>query len=309
MKRYLSALLILCLLCALPALAEESDSPVEAPSEVAEAPSEALEAPVEESVFELDGGDSEDKKEEEKVEVEIIEEETSPGGSDSSYIIPYPDVTSSEIRKLLKPSKKVYPGKLVWPLPGTPVLGHITSHVGWRNAARIHRHQGGAWPSWLHHGIDVGKVTTSQQVVAAAGGKAWAGQRRGDGKYVVIDHGNGWYTEYQHLSAFAGDVYKGCKGIKVAAGDPIGYVGNSGGDYPVHFHFEIVWSPNGPGASGRKYFKQTKNRTIRAYSFEQESVVALHWAKTWEICTAEKQHFVASVEELEEEEGKSAEEP
>lgn len=286
MKKYLCALLILCLLPGAFALGEEESS---------------IEAAVSEAVVELGGGEEEETPAPEET---VAPEPEIRNDDPDDYVIPYPDVTSKEIKKLLKPSDRVYPGKLVWPLPGRPVLEHITSHVGWRNAGRIHSHQGGSWPSWLHHGIDIGAVTTSQLVVAAAGGKAYAGVKGGDGMYVVIDHGNGWYTEYQHLSAFAGNIRRNCKKVKVEAGDPIGYCGNSGGDYPVHFHFEIAYNPKGAGASDKKYFRQTKNRTIRAWSFPQESVVALHWAKTWEICTAEKQEFVASVDELLVEEGK-----
>lgn len=231
---------------------------------------------------------------------QVVEDDWDP----EDYYIPYPDVTSKAVRTQLAPSDRVYPGKLVWPLPGTEILKHLTSHVGWRNAARIHSHQGGSWPSWLHHGVDVGHVTTAQPVVAAADGIAYAGVRNGDGLYVVIDHKNGWYTEYQHLSRFAGAITKGCRKVPVLAGETIGYVGNSGGDYPVHFHFEIAYDPAGKGGKALKYFKQTKNRTIRAYSFPQQSVVALHWARTWEICTAEKQNFVATPAELKDPETK-----
>lgn len=276
MKRIVSILLMLCLFCATPAIAEGED----------------IEAPPEESVVVL--GEDEPAP----TEAPPVSDEKVKRWSSKDCVIPYPDVTSAEIRELLSPSDRVYPGLLVWPLPGTPVLKHITSHVGWRNAGRIHSRQGGDWPSWLHHGIDVGHVTKKQPVAAAATGVAYAGWKRGDGNYVVIDHGDGWYTEYQHLSAFAGNVASGTRAVPVEAGEVIGYVGNSGGDYPVHFHFEIVWSPDGAGSDDIEYFRQTKNRTIRAYSFPQDAVVKLHWAKTWEICTAEKQHFVESAEAL-----------
>lgn len=280
MRRTLILLMLLCLLCGSFCLSEEEEV--------------QLDAPVEEITVSLGGED-----EPEPTEVPTVPDDY--GDDDwreSDYIIPYPDVTSAEIRNQLKPSKRVYPGKLVWPLPGTPVLGHLTSHVGWRNAARIHSHQGGTWPSWLHHGIDVGNVKKGHPVAAVADGLAYAGYRRGEGLYVVIDHQNGFYTEYQHLSGFAGAVTRGCRAVPVKAGDLIGAVGNSGGDYPVHFHFEIAWSPKGGGSDDKTYFKRTKSRSIRAYSFPQESVVTLHWPKTWELCTAENQIFVPSVEAL-----------
>ena len=306
MRKLLCILLSLCLLCA---MAEEA--PVEvAPDEVivelggggeeTPVPTIAPEPTPEPTAKPTPTPTPEPTATPEPVETALPEETIE--SEDTGRYIAYPDVTSWQIRSLLQPSSRVYPGKLVWPLPGRPVLKHITSRVGWRDAARIHRHQGGTWPSWLHHGTDVGAVTTKQQVVAAADGVAWSGVKRGVGLYVVIDHGNGWYTEYQHLSAFSGKVTRGCQKVPVEAGDPIGYVGNSGGNYPVHFHFEIAYSPTGAGASGAMYFKQTSNRTIRAWSYPQDGVVAMHWAKTWEICTAERQQFVASAEELQDEE-------
>lgn len=224
------------------------------------------------------------------------------------YYIPYPDVTSPLVRQQVSASERLYPGKLVWPLKGRLPLQGLTSRVGWRNAERIHRHQGGSWPAWLHHGVDVGGVGTDQQVVAADGGLAYAGERSGLGKYVVIDHGNGWYTRYQHLSAYAGDVTDLCRAVPVAAGDPIGYVGNTGGDYPVHLHFELVYSPDGPGADDVVYQRETHNRHIRAYSFPQQGTVLLRWADRWEICTAEKQTYVEPEPEETQEPGEPEEE-
>lgn len=219
---------------------------------------------------------------------------------ESDYIISYPDVCDKAIRQLVKPSERVYPGTLIWPLKGREPLEHVTSHVGWRNAGRIHAHQGGSFPSWLHHGIDIGGVGTDQVVVAADGGRAYAGEKSGLGKYVVIDHGNGWYTRVQHLSGYAGQVSPMNRGVTVEAGEPIGYVGGTGGDYPVHFHFEIAFSPDGPGGDDTDYQRETHSFHIRAYSFPQNSVVLLRWADRWEICTAENQTFVKLEDEAEE---------
>lgn len=217
-----------------------------------------------------------------------------------SSVLDCPDVY--DVKNMVSPSDRVYPGALLWPLPGTEPLKHISSRVGWRDAARIHRGQGGDWPSWLHHGIDVSGVTSRQLVVAAAPGVAYAGSQRGNGLYVVIDHGNGFYTKCQHLSRFAGEMFDGCRAVPVEAGDPIGYVGDSGGDYPVHFHFEIAWSPDGPGADDEDYQWQTHNHWIYAYSFDMQSFVKMRWPDRWELCSAENQTFVSDARELSDEE-------
>lgn len=212
-----------------------------------------------------------------------------PSPSPTPFVPPYPDVTSPEIRARAQVSPRVYPSALIWPVPGQEPLRHVTSRVGWRNAAHINRGQA----SWLHHGVDVGGVDTDTPILAAEGGLAYAEYRDGLGLCVVIDHENGWYTRYQHLSAYAGEITPDCRAVVVNAGDVIGYAGNTGGNYPVHLHFEIVWSPTGPGADAKIYRAQTQNRTIRAWSYAWQSAVEMHWAKTWEICSAENQMFVA----------------
>lgn len=55
------------------------------------------------------------------------------------------------------------------------------------------------------------------------------------GNYVIVSHGDGWYTLYGHL-------LKGlavAKGAKVSKGQTIGYMGNSGYSCGQHLHFEL----------------------------------------------------------------------
>jgi hypothetical protein len=53
------------------------------------------------------------------------------------------------------------------------------------------------------------------------------------GKYVRINHGNGWTTYYAHLSSFNTAV-----GRTVGYGSVIGYVGTTGGSTGPHLHYE-----------------------------------------------------------------------
>ncbi|MBR2698130.1 MAG: M23 family metallopeptidase [Clostridia bacterium] len=289
MKIWLCLLMALCLLAA-PAVGEGLDDGV----------TDVSAAAVDADVGEAEIGFGEDAPVPGTQQEMYAEERLPPSGADESCYLDIPNVY--DLKNAVAASDRVYPGTLLWPLPGTQPLRHISSRVGWRDAARIHRGQGGEWPSWLHHGTDVSHVTTSQLVVAADDGIAYAGVQRGNGLYVVIDHGNGFYTKCQHLSRFAGAIFEGCREIPVLAGDPIGYVGNSGGDYPVHFHFEIAWSPDGPGSDDATYHAQTHNRKIYAYSFPQQSRVKLRWPETWELCSAEYQTFVTDPEMMEDEE-------
>lgn len=53
------------------------------------------------------------------------------------------------------------------------------------------------------------------------------------GRYVRINHGNGYTTYYAHLSGFNVSV-----GQSVGYGTTIGYVGNSGNSTGSHLHYE-----------------------------------------------------------------------
>ena len=61
-----------------------------------------------------------------------------------------------------------------------------------------------------------------------------AGVNGGYGNCVMIDHGNGYYTLYGHMSSIATSV-----GSYVTKGAVIGYVGSTGYSTGPHLHFEI----------------------------------------------------------------------
>lgn len=54
------------------------------------------------------------------------------------------------------------------------------------------------------------------------------------GNMVQIDHGNGNFTWYAHLASISVQ-----KGQKVAKGQEIGYMGDTGNSYGGHLHFEV----------------------------------------------------------------------
>ncbi len=90
-----------------------------------------------------------------------------------------------------------------------------------------------------HKGIDIG-ARSGTPILSAADGKVMLAienppnLKSGYGRYVVLEHKNGYRTLYGHMS-----VVKTREGQRVNAGDVIGLVGTTGRCYGAHLHFEI----------------------------------------------------------------------
>ncbi len=88
-----------------------------------------------------------------------------------------------------------------------------------------------------HYGLDVGNYTGTAIVAADAGQVVIAGWSPiGYGNRIVINHGNGWVSTYNHLSTFSVSV-----GDFVKAGEVIGAMGNTGYSTGPHLHFELLY--------------------------------------------------------------------
>ena len=113
-------------------------------------------------------------------------------------------------------------GKFSWPLPN---YSTITSEFG---------------PRWgtNHNGLDIsGSGVYGADIVASDGGTVILSQEdnSGYGRYVIIDHENGYKTLYGHCSKLCVSV-----GDKVSAGQKIAEVGSTGYSTGPHLHFEII---------------------------------------------------------------------
>ena len=115
-------------------------------------------------------------------------------------------------------------GSFTWPCPSCT---YITSRVGYR-----WHPVSGQWK--YHSGLDIGAAYGASIVAADGGTVTIAGLNGGYGKCVMIDHGNGYYTLYGHMSSIAVSV-----GQSVSKGATIGYVGSTGVSTGPHLHFEI----------------------------------------------------------------------
>jgi murein DD-endopeptidase MepM/ murein hydrolase activator NlpD len=109
-----------------------------------------------------------------------------------------------------------------------PAYGRITSGFGYRNT-------GIRGASTYHQGIDIacGYGTT---IVAADGGTViYTGYKGAMGYTVIIDHGNGYHTYYEHCSSFLCSA-----GQHVYKGQGIARCGSTGVSSGPHCHFGIM---------------------------------------------------------------------
>ncbi|MCM1370280.1 MAG: peptidoglycan DD-metalloendopeptidase family protein [Clostridium sp.] len=102
---------------------------------------------------------------------------------------------------------------------------HITSPYGWRSGV-------------FHGALDISAPYGSKIYAANDGVVQTLGYiQSGAGRYIVINHDNYTYTQYNHLSAYASGLRVG---QTVKKGQVIGYVGMTGYTTGPHLHF-AVW--------------------------------------------------------------------
>ncbi len=116
------------------------------------------------------------------------------------------------------------PYKFIWPLPGdyrtyskwgprkAPIAGATTFHKGW----------------------DIGGEFGAPIVSVLAGRVIAATYNSSAGNYVKVDHGNGFYTTYCHMSKILVE-----EGDKVKQGSTLGLVGSTGVSTAPHLHFGV----------------------------------------------------------------------
>lgn len=88
-----------------------------------------------------------------------------------------------------------------------------------------------------HSGIDISGTGYGSPVYAANNGTVVIKKYSYDyGNRITINHNNGYWTTYAHLSRYAAGIEEG---VTVERGQIIGYVGSSGWSTGPHLHFEV----------------------------------------------------------------------
>lgn len=134
-------------------------------------------------------------------------------------IIPHEDAHLWEIVIRLSLGKET---RFVYPL-----MGEIVSPFGWRDHPVLgHRHH--------HNGVDFDVPIGTTVHAAAMGTVHTVGEKEGYGTWIVLEHQEGYYTAYGHLSTVFVN-----EGQFVETGQPIAESGNSGISSGPHLHFEV----------------------------------------------------------------------
>lgn len=127
-------------------------------------------------------------------------------------------------RRAAQDARVAASGSYIWPSASSV---YVTSPFGtrWHPVYEYYR---------THYGVDIG-ASYGTDIYAADGGVVTTSTYSSSyGNYVMIDHGNGNYTLYAHMSTrlvAEGDI--------VLQGDVIGLVGSTGVSTGPHIHFEV----------------------------------------------------------------------
>lgn len=111
-----------------------------------------------------------------------------------------------------------------------PAVGRISTHFG---AQRIY----GDVPAAYHSGMDIAAPSGTPVVAPAPGIVRLArGPFSLEGNIIILDHGQGLYSAFLHLSAISV-----ATGAIVAQGDEIGRIGTTGRSTGPHLHWGLTW--------------------------------------------------------------------
>lgn len=114
------------------------------------------------------------------------------------------------------------------PVETADVSRTISSPFGWRKDPFDGSRR-------FHEGVDLPAPEGTPVVSVAPGRVVEVGRRGGYGLEVTVEHDGGWLTRYAHLSAT-----RVKPGERIARGDRLGDVGDTGRSTGPHLHFEAI---------------------------------------------------------------------
>ncbi|WP_406839780.1 peptidoglycan DD-metalloendopeptidase family protein [Streptomyces sp. AHU1] len=155
--------------------------------------------------------------------------------------------TSAKAATSAKPAQEATPAK---PAQETPAAGATASAsadsssgytlpVGGSSVGTGYKVAGSMWSSGYHTGVDFVIPTGTTIKSIAAGTVVSAGWGGAYGNQVVIQHADGKYSQYAHMSSLSVSA-----GQTVTEGQQIGLSGATGNVTGPHLHFEIRTTPD-----------------------------------------------------------------
>ena len=128
-------------------------------------------------------------------------------------------------------------GVFLWPTPG---FNEISSNYGWR-ICPFHGRE-------FHAALDIAAPSGTNIVASAAGTVVYSGWYGGFGNSVMVDHGGGMVSQYNHCSETIAQ-----EGAKVKKGQTIAKVGSTGYSTGPHLDYRVY--KNGDTVDPRSYLK------------------------------------------------------
>lgn len=149
-------------------------------------------------------------------------------------------LTSEDLKKITEEEKKEEPAVATMQQVsnGVATPGYIwPTQAGWQITCNYgYRYHPITGYYEFHHALDIAGPGMGSQIYAVNNGivyhKGWTSSY---GYHYIINHNNGYYTLYAHLSGYAANVNIGSY---VTKGQVIGYMGMTGSATGPHLHFE-----------------------------------------------------------------------
>lgn len=160
-------------------------------------------------------------------EKEVVYQITLENGHESTIEVLSETTLKEPTERVVKKGTKSFLARGVGRNYGVVSASRVTSNYGYRTHPIYKTRR-------FHEGVDLAAPVGRSVHAYTSGTVTFAGRTGGLGLAVYISHGNGLETRYGHLSKINVK-----KGQKLATGDRIGSVGNTGVSTGPHLHFEV----------------------------------------------------------------------
>jgi murein DD-endopeptidase MepM/ murein hydrolase activator NlpD len=119
----------------------------------------------------------------------------------------------------------------------------------------------------MHNGVDWSAPRGTPIIAAGNGTVTDARWNSGYGRWIRIEHANGYATSYAHQTRFAEGI---APGVRVRQGQVIGYIGSTGLSTGPHLHYEVTVNGRHVDPMGIRVAREETLSGQRLVDFERE---------------------------------------